>query len=202
MLIIHRKKFFLRIAEVYFAESIDAADIKSTDIAFYIQSKECGKGCRVFNTLFIDLKKDEGTLLSEMKHHTRVHTIKKANKEWFVHSVKHQPDEKDILGFAAFYDRFAENKGIKKCNTEKLKALNRQNAIVLTGISSLEGEVYCMHLYVTDGKRARILYGASLYRLPDMKGYAMHWAMCTGITTGRIFCTLRKRGSKFMILAD
>lgn len=166
MLITIRKKFFLRVADIYFSDDYHEGSIPA-DIAVYLQSCKYMKGCTEFLTLQIDLTKSEEILFSEIHKNTRIHINKKSNKDQFQYSIFDSPSNMEIEEYAAYYNRFAETKKLKNCNVSKLKALKENNGLVISRICDPAGEIMCSMAYIVDGIRARILYTASLYRLPE-----------------------------------
>lgn len=166
VLITFRRKFFLRIADIYFSDDYNMYSIPA-DIAAYLQSGKYMEACAEFHTLQIDLTKSKEIIFSEFHKNTRIHINKKTNKDQFQYSILELPSDRDIKEYAAYYNRFAKTKKLKRCNVKKLKALQEKNGLVISRIFDAEGDIMCSMAYIVDGIRARVLYSASLYRLRE-----------------------------------
>jgi hypothetical protein len=163
MLVLKRKKLFLKIGEVYFAEDYNI-DIPGVDIVIYVQCLKERKDCREYHTLHMDLEKDTETLLKEMHKSTHRQVLMAANKDNLKHTVLWNPTDKDIEEFGRFYNNFALKKEILLCNTTKLSALKGNNELVISIIEGSNNTKLCSHAYAVDKKRARELYSVSSFR--------------------------------------
>ncbi|WP_232696500.1 GNAT family N-acetyltransferase [Brevibacillus daliensis] len=163
MLVVNRKKFFLKIAEVYFCEQ-DNANAQDVDVIMYVQSSHDREGAKQFHTLQIDLSKEEDLLFQELGKNNR-YKIKRAEKQDHVtFTILTSPEDKDIDDFLSYYNIFAKTKQLPKGNRQKLAALQEMNAIAITEVKDEQGNRLCAHVYVLDQERVRLLYSASHFR--------------------------------------
>jgi hypothetical protein len=162
MLVTLRKKFFLRIAEVYFSTDY-AEKVPDADIVIYLQSSKYRDGCREFHTLLMDLDKEKQEFLAGLGKRSRERVRQAARETEFY--MNNSPSDEEIMDFKEFYNVFAKNKGIGKCNYKKLKTLRDNNALVISAVYDKEKQRLVSHAYVVDGVRARGLYSASHFRL-------------------------------------
>ena len=164
MIIIKRKKYFLKIAEVYFSND-DTTEIFDADIIIHLQaSKNTGAG-RPFYTLHINLNKDEDVLFSEMDKNTR-YEIRRANeKDNLSAAIYNFPSGDQIKEFCNYFNKFAITKKLGTCNENKLKVLREIGALSLSFVKDSKGEILCYHAYIVDRNRSRLLYSASHFRL-------------------------------------
>lgn len=166
MLITLKKIYFLEIAEVYFADK-NMDSLLDVDVIIYFQSSIYTAGCQKSHTLHLDLTKSEEKLFSEL-HKSNRYKIKKAqNKDELEVIIYHTPTDEDIKVFSKFYNVFAKNKGLEECSLTKLKALKESNGLVISAVMNKANHPLCYHAYIIDGQRARVLYSASLFRLPS-----------------------------------
>jgi len=163
MLVFKRNKYLLRIAEVYFNTG-ELNNITGIDVVMYVQSACNKRGAKEFNTLLIDLGKDEQVLFAELSRNTRDKIKKAHNKDELQYIILTSPSEGEIQEFITFYDIFAVDKGLSGSNRKKLQALNQCASLVLTLVKDKNERVLCYHAYITDGNRVRCLYSASHYR--------------------------------------
>lgn len=164
MLAITRTKFGIPIADVFFA-SRDFIPSAEASIWFLIQAHEPRPHLYPVKTQVIDLTQDRDTLFSAMSSNTR-YKIKRAEREGLTPAITQAPTTDDLERYAAFFNVFARHKGLPPCNTRKMRALNRMDGIILSAISTKDGELLCSHAYVKDNEtaRLRLLYSASHYR--------------------------------------
>lgn len=181
MLVTVRRKLFIKICEIYFAEDfIEVAP--DADIVIYIQLSKYIEGCKEFHTLCIDLKKQEEEIFAGFSVNNK-DKIKRGMKKVDC-CINAAPTNEDIYEFSEFYNWFAADKGISKCNHMKLKVLRDKNALVFATACDKERIPLCRHAYIADGQRARCLYSSSHFRSPseehrkNLIGYAnryLHW---------------------------
>lgn len=168
MIIIKRKKFFIRIAEVYFAEEI-IKNIPDVDIIIFIQISKEYKGLEKYYTLHTNLLEKEEEIFNKIRISTRK-ILRKAMKEnKYDYLVNNNPTNDTILEFADFYNIFAKNKKIIKCNISKLRALQKENALSLSLVKNKEGNVLVFEANVIDNERVRGIYSATHFRLTNDK---------------------------------
>jgi lipid II:glycine glycyltransferase (peptidoglycan interpeptide bridge formation enzyme) len=162
MLILQRKKYFLKIAEVYFCTECDII-IPDVDVIIFIQSLKRRKNSKIFKTIHINLEKDEDVLFSNFSKNTRYEINRASKKDNLYFFETSNPSFEDINNFRLFYDNFAMSKNLPRCNIEKLKLLASLNSLHISYIKDAEGKTLCYHVYIKDENRARLLYSASDY---------------------------------------
>ncbi|WZL71510.1 hypothetical protein QBE52_10345 [Clostridiaceae bacterium 35-E11] len=168
MLTTFKKKYFFKIAEIYFTSHyID--NIKDCDVMIYFFSSKFIKGCKTVYTLLLDLTKSEESLFSEVHKHTKRKIKKAENKDQLNFFINYAPTDEDIKLFSQFYNTFAKSKKLKKCSMLKLKTLKESNALVISVIKDKTDNPLCYHAYIANHERARVLYSASLFRLPSQR---------------------------------
>lgn len=165
MLVLKRKKYFLKIAEVYFHDQeTTSSSLSDVDVVMYVQASSADAGAKKFHTLQIDLSLDEETLFQELGKHNR-YKIKRAEKQDQLDCVfLRSPTLLQIEEFASFYDLFAATKNLPGCNRQKLCAAKELDSVTITYVRDKDGQNLCGHAYVCDQARARLLYSASLFR--------------------------------------
>lgn len=167
MVISFKRKLFLRIAEVYFADDyID--NIPKCDVTIYFYTPKYRDGCKKIYTLHIDLSKIIEQLFSEIRYSTK-RKIKQAEKERLQVFLNNEPTDEDIKEFSDFYNIFAKSKNLSKCSISKLKALREVNALVISVIKDEFNNPLCYHASIVDGIRVTGLYSASHHMLPSQE---------------------------------
>ena len=167
MILTTRKRLnFLKIADVYFAETTEV-DLPPVDIAQFVQFQKRTTRSTEFLTLHVDLTQDEGALFAQLRKNTRYEVRRAENKDGVVASSCCAPSEQDLAAFGRFYDSFAEAKNLPRCNLPKLAAQRDHDALWLTSAASPDGDVLCYHAYLVDPPRCRLLHSASHFRASE-----------------------------------
>ncbi len=163
MLVVKRKKYLLRIVEFFFADEY-SPKIQNADLAIYLQAKKPFTGCKEFSTLHIDLSKSEDSIFAGIEKNAR-YEIKRARGKDEIH-IRFQinPCVDEIEQFVGYYNRFAKSKGLPLCNIRKLRALKEAGGLAISRANDESNVHLCSHAYIIDGKRARLMYSASLFR--------------------------------------
>lgn len=127
--------------------------------AFIESTKRAALYKRV-QTLCIDLDQEEEKLRKDMNRTTR-YQINKASRDQL--TVRHieAPTSEDITEFAAFFNPFAEEKGIEPCREYKVKSLRDGSRLVISYVHHENGHKLGGHLYIADGVRSTMLYSCS-----------------------------------------
>ncbi|WP_252503970.1 hypothetical protein [Sporosarcina sp. Marseille-Q4943] len=169
MIAIERKFMNIKIKTFYLAnEDIQKGDVQAQLIG-YTHSFIPKSSLRSFETIQIDLLKDESELLMEM-HKTTRRQIRGALERGFTHVVIENPTDQELLDFQVFYNRFARNKRTHTFNSyhmQTMKLLREQNALMLTYMQDKDKNILCYRIYMTDGIVALNLYSASHFRIVD-----------------------------------
>ncbi|WP_409253096.1 hypothetical protein V1502_03950 [Bacillus sp. SCS-153A] len=149
---------------------------------------------KLFRTLLIDLEKDKQELFNDFSKKVR-YEIKRAERQGVKYSEIHKPSDKEIEEFTKSFNKFAAEKKIRPCNSNKLKAYRNKNAFVITR-ANVEESFLCSHGYIFDGERAIMLYSFSFKNTDDTEqrnliGRAnryLHW---------RSILSFKKKGGKW-----
>lgn len=166
MLITLRRKYLLKIGEVYFTPDYKQK-VESADIVAYLHSLKPCEGASELYTLHIDLSQSKEKLFSGISKRTRRRINTAINKDCLDYLINCSPTDQEIKKFAVFYNIFARNKGIGKCNPNKLKALRDEKGLFISTVRNKKGENLCYHAYLGDTEFTRILYSASHFRLSE-----------------------------------
>lgn len=108
----------------------------------------------------VDLRCAEEEIFQNIHRSTR-RNIKKAIAD---PSLKYaeltNPSDDDIAEFSNFYDVFAKEVGIKKCDTGKLIAIRDQGSLVITSVLDENNRMLCAHAHLYNKKQAYGIYSA------------------------------------------
>lgn len=165
VLILERKKFFLRVADVYFCDRVD--DLTSVDVAFLVQTSVPFDRLKNFRTLHIDLTQSEDELFSACSKRNRYQIRRAETKDPVDVRMPSEPKESETSTFLDFYDRFARSKHLPELTAYQkgvVRNLNAARALKLSRVVSSDGACLCHHSYITDDRRARLYHSASHYR--------------------------------------
>ncbi len=165
MLSIERKKYLLKVKDVYFAQA-PAVENNDADIIIYTQCQSHAPGFKNFSTLHIDLSMDEDAILSGMTKRTRYDIRRADQRDNLTFDIHLSTEEKQMNEFCAFYNAFAKSKGLAPCSRKKLSALRMKNALGYSISRDAKGHPLCYHVNIMDreNRRVRLLHSASLYR--------------------------------------
>jgi hypothetical protein len=163
VVLIQRKKWFLKISEIYFATLADQEQLPG-DLLILNQAIDKIDGALPFRTLHLDLSQPSQALFEKIDKQVRYEIRRAEKNDSFFISILNCPDKKDIISFAYFYNRFARSKGLSDCRLAHLLILAENNIIVLSQACDISGQMLVAHAYIVDGTRARLLLSASLFR--------------------------------------
>lgn len=171
MIEIERKLMNIRIKTFFLAKENE--DIRKDGVQArligYTHSYIPKSSLRNFETIQIDLLKDENELLMGM-HKTTRRQIRGALERGFKHVVRENPTDQELREFQVFYNRFAKNKRTHTCSSyhmQTMKLLREKNALMLTYMQDKDKNILCYRIYMTDGIVALNLYSASHFRLAE-----------------------------------
>jgi hypothetical protein len=174
MLIIHRKKWLLKIAEIYFGLPSDVQNL-SADIVIINQSPIMCSGASPFHTLHLNLLQPVDTLLEAIDKQVRYEIRRSETKDSLTIIVTATPDVDALHSFESFYNHFAESKGLSACRYEYLLMLSKHNGLIISNVCDANGDCLVAHAYIVGGKRARLLHSASVFRdTVDKSERALH----------------------------
>jgi hypothetical protein len=154
---------FLKIADVYFADTPEVA-LPRVDIAQFVQFQKRTAPSTEFRTLHVDLTRDEDALFAELRNNTRNEVRRAEHKDGIVATFSQAPSRQELIAFGGFYDSFADAKNLPRCNMAKIVAHADHGTLWLTSAANPDGDVVCYHAYIVDSPRCRLLYSASHFR--------------------------------------
>jgi len=164
-LYIDRARFGLRLRDLFFADG-RGLSCAGVDLIHAVQSPTPGANATDFYTSLIDLNRDEAQLLDGISKGFRYEIRRAADKDGLATQFTPSLDAGALTRFADHYDAFAASKAIAPANRIKLAALAARQALVLATVAEPDGHEtghwLAAHLYVVDGRRARLYHSASL----------------------------------------
>ncbi len=114
--------------------------------------------CLLIPNYLIDLRQPEERIFSNMSRSTRRNIRKAINNDEFILTELENPTDGQIMQFGEFYNEFAKEINIKRCNVEKLKAIRDKGALVISFITNHDHQVLCAHAYLVNTKQAYGIY--------------------------------------------
>lgn len=165
MLVLKCRRGLFTEATVWFAEQM----YTGADIVHY---KSCSRPvtqmCTGAITLRSDMQQTDEELLKMCESNCR-NEIRRAIREGDTTTFlqgKEITDE-EIQGFASFYDQFSREKNWGEVDVrqivQNLGKYRDSNGLILS-YACVDGEKSVYHVYIADGKRARLLHSCSFYR--------------------------------------
>jgi len=167
LITIERKILNVKIKTHFFAKE-DPQKEKKVSLTGYSHSFNPKGSSSSYETLQIDLLKDEHELLMELNKTTR-RQVKRAEERGLERVVIENPTDEDLLVFQVFYNDFAKDKKTYPCSSyhmKTMKLLRDKNALLITYIKDSK-DILCYRIYILDGKFAMNLYSASHFRMAD-----------------------------------
>lgn len=164
-MVIQWKKYLFKVNEFRGEQYLDTP-IKAADVHAYLQQDQMILNPSKFTihqrslTLCINLHETEAEMRKEMNRTTR-HQINKGMREQLKLIYVHHPTEKEIEGFAAFFNPFATEKGIDQCRVDKLLALREKHMLFFTYVFNNTDQKLAAHAYIIQQKRATMFYSCS-----------------------------------------
>lgn len=154
-----RRKWGIRIRDVFFAKAGTPVSGRGADLLFHLQSDTPGADGTPFYTSVIDLGQDEQALFEGMHKSFRYEIRRAQDKDALAcHIAAPTPSELDA--FFAFYDAFAQARGLPGANRAKLSGLNALGLISLADVRDAQGQCLAAHLYLQAPQRARLYHSA------------------------------------------
>ena len=144
---------------IWFASELETSDMFK--FTLYKQSSltknKLGFKRVPFYTLVINLKEDIELIFKNIKKNTR-YKINRASREGIKFAIHN-----DIDFFVAYYNKFANSKGLSVLKKDKLIMLGEN--FIMTKAISKDGDIYVIHSYICDKKlkKVRLLHSASFY---------------------------------------
>ncbi len=138
------------------------------DLDNFVKPK--GSVCLLLPNYLIDLRQSEEIIFSNMSRSTRRNIRKAINNEEFILTELENPTDEEIGKFSEFYNEFAKEINIKRCNIRKLKAIRDKEALVISYITNQDHQVLCAHAYLINTKQAYGIYSVlRRYKKGDSK---------------------------------
>ncbi|MET3130531.1 hypothetical protein AAKU55_000788 [Oxalobacteraceae bacterium GrIS 1.11] len=186
MIDLKRRKSFLNVRELFFADST-SVEPEGEDLQYFIQAAAPGRGGGQFLSSMVALGDDEALLLANVRKGFAYEIRRAHERDLISPIIQAAPDDQQIERFCTFFDAFAAAKSLGPANHAKLRVLARSTSLVLAA-SVQEGRPehwFSAHAYICDGMRARLLYSAGNVGLDDPEqrkvlGRAnklLHWNM-------------------------
>ncbi|KNY26595.1 peptidoglycan bridge formation glycyltransferase FemA/FemB family protein [Pseudobacteroides cellulosolvens] len=169
MVVLKKRKLFLKLEEVYYAQDYTSY-MTDADIILFYQSVKSYEPCKLKNTLHIDLSKDEDTLYSEIHDHTK-RELTKARNYNLKYIFNENPTMEELKKFSEFYNSFAKTKEIAEIDPESYRSLLDKKSFIITQMLDESGNTCCYHTYIIDGYRARAQHSCSQFRNTDDREY-------------------------------
>lgn len=158
-----------KVSDVYYAKRRDDA-INGEDVIYFNQCKESYGEKKAFHTLHIDLTLSQEELLKAFDRRTRTDIRKVRDTGMIVTHFTTDVSDAEIKEFIEYYNNFAATKGIAPVYKELVEAVRKSGNLCLTkacygktceGITCKQEDILCMHMYLMDEDRSRVLYSAS-----------------------------------------
>lgn len=119
-----------------------------------------------FWTLTIDLRQDADAIFKGFKSSLRNEINKTIKKDGLIIHINSTPTVDDIASFSSFYDDFAAQRGIKKCNIPKLEAFRGAGQLIIgSARGGPENRTLAMFSEISDGHRVRSYYAGTAPRV-------------------------------------
>ncbi|KZZ86294.1 hypothetical protein [Bacillus sp. SJS] len=166
MISIIRNNWTLKICTIYFNDEQKPIP-SNTDIIGYVQQTPADGKLDPFITFHVDLSKEENELFANMNRSTKNQVNRALQKDGFLFEGNSCPSDSDLLTFQNFYNKFAIGKKTNLCSSyhmETMKRFRENSGLYLTKALDKNGKILCMHIYISDNKRAAMLYSASHFR--------------------------------------
>ena len=155
----------IRIGEVYFSEERKAGGPRVDLVRFIgvLHPRE-RLGWTLGHTLLIDLAKDSDTLLREMDSGTRYEIKRAQSKDSLMHDRSDAPSPQMVESFCDHYDEFAKSKSLRSIFRLRMHELARREMLLLSAMSTGQGQVLVQHAHLMTAGRVMLLYSASKFR--------------------------------------
>ena len=179
----------LRTAEVWYAPD-DQVPVPGYDILCFNQcAQPADPSGKPFLTLHLRLDVPEPDLLARLDKDTQYEIRRCARTDNLQFHDTPRPNEDSIADFLNFYRRFSQDKGLERTDADcawyavGLRQFHAAGGLTISSVALPDGQRICMHTYLVDGVRARLLNSASVFRHSDSKfralvgraNRALHW---------------------------
>ncbi len=168
MLTLERRKFFLRIADVFFYDG--DSPLPEVDVAFFYHSAAPLGRSRGVRTLHLDLSRSEAELFARCARNNRYKISRAGDRDGLDFRMLTSPSEQETAAFLAFYDEFARAMGLVGVSphwVRRIEALRAAGGLTISRIQGPDGDDLCYHSYIVDDRRARLFHSASHFRAEE-----------------------------------
>lgn len=194
LLSIERKVLNIKIKTYFFLKE-DMEKKTKASLVGYSHSFSPQGFTNFYETLQIDLLKEERELLMDMNQSTR-RQVRRAEERELKIIVIDNPTDQDLVQFQDFYNRFAKDKKTYSCTSyhmQTMKLLRDKSALLITYIRDSEG-ILCYRVYILDEKLAMNLYSASHFRLTDNPEFKKIQSQANRLLTWKSILLFKKKG--------
>lgn len=155
------------IAEVWYDEEIQQKP--KADVIYYLQQETpiAGLQCDEAYTIEIDLTKSEEDLWESIAKNDKYKIRRARDKDQLIYKYWDIVDSNTLDEFCDFYNRFASEKGLGVIKSPRLKHFAETGFLILSKVSSGDGNSLVWHSYYRQGNRVRLLQSASLRHETD-----------------------------------
>lgn len=208
MLAFNYKKNILRISEHVGPGKLSRKEDLDADVLVNMELLFSSEEVMIYNEFkdsvylllpnyIIDLEQPEEVIFKNINKSTR-RNINKAMKSGSFKFVEHKcPTDEQIEAFSLFYNKFAKEVNIKKCDKRKLRSIRDKGALIITYITDEKDKVLCSHAHFCNNYQSFGIYSA-IYRYGKGDSY-------TGQLVGRAnkfldwnnILNAKKRGCKW-----
>lgn len=162
-LTINRKKYGVNIQEIYFSSEVGYESNYDLKVDFCVPGQ--GKHTTPVLTSVIDLTKNLDGIFANFRYSHRRGVRANLESSDLSYRFITKPCAEDIQIFCQYYDIFANEKNLPICNQGKLRFFAGKKALILTNVRCIyTNELVCLHAFISNGERARLLYSISNFR--------------------------------------
>ena len=166
MIILKKKKSFVKIDEVYYCGDYSSYETDA-DVIMFIQAANGIENSKVFNTLHIKLDRSESEIFDSFEKKNR-QECRRAEKENVICSISFNPKDDEIKEFCTFQNDFAKEKGLNPCSYEKLLRFKEIGVLVISKAKvNFSDKICSYHVHLANTNRARTLFAVSNYHEHD-----------------------------------
>lgn len=141
---------------------LSSSDELNADINYFIQCPvNYNNSLEPFYTLLIDLREPENVIWKNIYHRTQSEINSFLNNQVFEHKVHWPLDNNELDHFINLYNDFAQFKNIRRAETQRLKAYNKNNLLAITYLKQ-DNRFLWINFYRVTKQRATNLYSFNL----------------------------------------
>ena len=154
----------IRIGEFYFS-FMPPGEECDVYAGLCLKETRSGWSSRRRSTRIIDLEQSEDVLFRACSKSNR-YKIERAKRRDNVRTAfLPGSDERGLLEFVEYYDRFAATKNVPPLRRDQLTAVARAGKLVVSTARNEDGGLLAAHAYFLEQDRARLTHSASMFRL-------------------------------------